>query len=1088
MKKKKRIAMSLMVVVMFVSFVASNIGAAAATAETYDQYLADYLISSSEAQSYIRRDYYLPYRKYVEDRKNSAAYQGLLTAWEVATFSGSAASKANKAVAYYETILYDSIIGDITSCAPIVNTLDSTFSSIKASTYKTIFDYCESLDEFALVDLVELEDISLDDPLFNKLVKELAICENLKESFKLLDTATDVIGDAKTIVEVIDRVSALEALTENKIQMQKVLTDINASTSDSALAAASLKMITVLDETYSSDAVIKGILAGEGLVKIVDKASGAVWDMVLETAVGAGLTVAVKTGQKLGKLGAGILFSTDEDVECVYSMNALYEIEDQTVKLVKQYESKYKSSPTDSNAKLYNEAFKQLMRIYMQGVDYSLKYGEITHEKGLINQFFKSFESEDYKEYVRVLNMLKESYQSYLDYIDVGVYNNYLAGIPNTKSYYNQIKKKITIKKTSSVTSDDVADFLRINDTVSTLYTNHTVNDGWTLTEDYTTYGNLIIKNSINLDGKSLTVYGDVIQSYGTVTINNGTFNVFGNYSMEDTTVNNIGEVEYNFCYAVLSMENQHDKVNITGNFTTHKINSYDKVTLKYGTLSVGGNIWSDGGIYSPSGYGSKVVLNGTGDQSVYLSNDSGFNELEMTNPNKRIITWSGNLKINKLVSDIRIIAKDLNLSSLDLNRYNMIIDGDAEMDGEIDLNGGTLTINGNLLQKSGKVSCNNGLLNIRGNYSMENTTVNNIGEVEYNSCNAELSMLNQHDKVNITGNFTTHNIRNTYYVNLIYGTLSVGGNIWSDGNIYSSSGYGSKVVLNGTGDQSVYLSNDSGFNELEMTNPNKRSITWSGNLKINKLASDIRIIAKDLNLSSLDLNRYNMIIDGDAEMDGIIDLNGGTLTINGNLLQKSGSVSCNNGLLNIRGNYSMENTTVNNIGEVEYNSCYAQLSMLNQHDKVNITGNFTTHNIRDTYYVNLKYGTLSVGGNIWSDGQIYSYSGFGSKVVLNGNKKQSVTLASSDKFNILVLTQPISNYTFKPDKCWNTLITIEAGSGDANGDGEFTIADVVLLQKWLLTETNAYLPYWQAVDLYEDGKLDVFDLIMMKSRLIYAE
>ena len=84
--------------------------------------------------------------------------QGLLSAWEIATFDGSAASKADKAVAYYETILYDTIIGD-TSKFPIVNALDSTFSSIKAGTYETIFEYCESLDEFELVDLVEIEDI-----------------------------------------------------------------------------------------------------------------------------------------------------------------------------------------------------------------------------------------------------------------------------------------------------------------------------------------------------------------------------------------------------------------------------------------------------------------------------------------------------------------------------------------------------------------------------------------------------------------------------------------------------------------------------------------------------------------------------------------------------------------------------------------------------------------------------------------------------------------------------------------------------------------------------------------------------------------
>lgn len=55
---------------------------------------------------------------------------------------------------------------------------------------------------------------------------------------------------------------------------------------------------------------------------------------------------------------------------------------------------------------------------------------------------------------------------------------------------------------------------------------------------------------------------------------------------------------------------------------------------------------------------------------------------------------------------------------------------------------------------------------------------------------------------------------------------------------------------------------------------------------------------------------------------------------------------------------------------------------------------------------------------------------------------------------------------------------------GDVNGDDEFSVADVVLLQKWLLTETKE-LPCWQAADLYKDERLDVFDLCLMKRKLL---
>lgn len=56
---------------------------------------------------------------------------------------------------------------------------------------------------------------------------------------------------------------------------------------------------------------------------------------------------------------------------------------------------------------------------------------------------------------------------------------------------------------------------------------------------------------------------------------------------------------------------------------------------------------------------------------------------------------------------------------------------------------------------------------------------------------------------------------------------------------------------------------------------------------------------------------------------------------------------------------------------------------------------------------------------------------------------------------------------------------------GDCNGDGDFTVADAVLLQKWLLAVPNTHLANWQAADLCEDGKLDVFDLCLLKRKLI---
>lgn len=56
---------------------------------------------------------------------------------------------------------------------------------------------------------------------------------------------------------------------------------------------------------------------------------------------------------------------------------------------------------------------------------------------------------------------------------------------------------------------------------------------------------------------------------------------------------------------------------------------------------------------------------------------------------------------------------------------------------------------------------------------------------------------------------------------------------------------------------------------------------------------------------------------------------------------------------------------------------------------------------------------------------------------------------------------------------------------GDVNTDGKFTAADVVMLQKWLLAVRDVELNNWKAGDLYEDDRISIVDLCMMKNLLL---
>ncbi|MBR2284467.1 MAG: exo-alpha-sialidase [Ruminococcus sp.] len=58
----------------------------------------------------------------------------------------------------------------------------------------------------------------------------------------------------------------------------------------------------------------------------------------------------------------------------------------------------------------------------------------------------------------------------------------------------------------------------------------------------------------------------------------------------------------------------------------------------------------------------------------------------------------------------------------------------------------------------------------------------------------------------------------------------------------------------------------------------------------------------------------------------------------------------------------------------------------------------------------------------------------------------------------------------------------------DVNMDGYFNVADLVLVQKWLLAAPDAELADWKAADLCSDGRLDAFDLSMLRQEFVRME
>ena len=85
--------------------------------------------------------------------------------------------------------------------------------------------------------------------------------------------------------------------------------------------------------------------------------------------------------------------------------------------------------------------------------------------------------------------------------------------------------------------------------------------------------------------------------------------------------------------------------------------------------------------------------------------------------------------------------------------------------------------------------------------------------------------------------------------------------------------------------------------------------------------------------------------------------------------------------------------------------------------------------------------------------------------------------ICNTDYFCIMQAAVPRSSYHDEEVE-WKCL-------GDVNGDKVFGIADMLTLQKWLKGASDTVIPDWTKADLCRDGRLDVFDLCMLRKQLI---
>ena len=525
-----------------------------------------------------------------------------------------------------------------------------------------------------------------------------------------------------------------------------------------------------------------------------------------------------------------------------------------------------------------------------------------------------------------------------------------------------------------------------------------------TLGYDVVVPADMTVTSNIDLNGHALTVKGNLIQESGEMYLHGDCkLKVEGDYRIQKETEGEGEEKTYTESTGWIYMIS--GEMEIDGDFVTESTVALSSSANAFGggTIKIKGNLKQLEATNENNAavkdnlyiYGAEVEFCGTEKQEVYFENpkDSYLVRPVFTNSN---VEFPNGLHGWTMMGDEEIIG----------NRFI----------GNMDLNGHALTVKGNLIQESGEMYLHGDCkLKVEGDYRIQKETEGEGEEKTYTESTGWIYMIS--GEMEIDGDFVTEStVALSSSANAFGGgTIKIKGNLKQleatnennaavKDNLYI---YGAEVEFCGTGKQEVYFENpeDSYLVKPVFTNSN---------------------VEFPNGLHGWGLTQ-NVTLDNSVKFTcGTFDLNGYSLTINGDLVQTSGTMNIHAGQLNVSGNYEIESETVDkNTGKVCKTNSLGVLLMTRATDMVNIGADFVMYS-STSHSGKLTAGTMYVGGNFsQKNGSEYGFCASGTHtVVLNGKAVQNVLFEGAySKFNnLLLIGDKKAKYAFKPDNCWNNI------------------------------------------------------------------
>ncbi len=527
-----------------------------------------------------------------------------------------------------------------------------------------------------------------------------------------------------------------------------------------------------------------------------------------------------------------------------------------------------------------------------------------------------------------------------------------------------------------------------------------------TVTSDMTEFGN------IDAGTGNFTVGGNYLHSGGTLSIKGSETVIKGNYRLQKEVTSEDGTISYGIASAGLNMNEEAGHFTVEGDFYTQSDWSDSSNVLTAGTLELKGDFTQLKGYWSNNfnaRENHKVIFSGSEVQTIYFENptSSGFNILyETSNPQTDIT--SGRIR---LIGEDVTVRNFVQYGTLDLENHHLTVLEDMTEFGDVDVNTGKLTVEGNYLHSGGTLKINSGEADIKGDYRLQKEVTSEDGTTSYTIASAGLNMSEEAGHFTVEGDFYTQSDWSDSYNVLTDGTLELKGNFtqlkgyWSN-NFNARENH--KVMFTGTAIQTISFENagTSGFNILSYSQ-NRIANLVSG--RINKLENDA-VVGSFSQYGTLDLNGHRLVVNGDMAQYGNINLNGGELVVNGNYLHSGGTLNVQDGTITVTGDYRLQSCTWDAEGNPIYGIANAGLKMEHADGYFTVQGDFYAQSNWNEESNELTAGTLELKGN-FTQLKGYWKNNFNAKdnhkVILSGTGKQTIYFENptDSGFNILEAT-----------------------------------------------------------------------------------